>query len=280
MDLEYFNLVESPFQASADPKFLWVGNQHRHVLDALEHSLLENQGPFVLTGDIGTGKTTLIHAFVKSLGPKTFRAVLSYPKITKLEFFNFLAGSYHFPVRFNNEPDFFKYFISFLRIACKFGYRVILIVDEADQVSEEIFEQISYFTTFEMLEEIRMLAHYVRKYRKPIHIYLVGRNDLTDVLKRKKFTILKHRISREFRLRPLTEPETVNYITHRLQVAGATGAIFTRAAMRTVFAYSQGYPRVINTLCGNALVNSFAMKKRRIEPKLIEGCAENLGYRL
>jgi general secretion pathway protein A len=280
MYLDYFNLMESPFQTNADPKFLWVGKQHQHVLGALENSLLENRGLFVLTGDIGTGKTALIHAFVKSLGSKTFRAVLSYPKIGKLEFFNFLAGSFHFPVRFNTEANFFRYFTPFLRIACKFSYRTILIIDEADKLSDDIFDQILYFTNFEMLEEIKMLAFYIRKYKRPINIYLVGRSELNEVLRRKKFTILRHKIAHQFHIRPLTESETVQYITHRLQVAGATGALFTKAATHMVFSYSQGYPRVINTLCGNALLHSFSKKKKRIEARLIEECAQNLGYRL
>ena len=280
MYLEYFNLMESPFQTSADPKFLWVGKQHRHVLGALENSLLENQGLFVLTGDIGTGKTALIHAFVKSLGPKTFRAVLSYPKIGKLEFFNFLAGSFHFPIRFNTEADFYRYFTSFLRIACKFSYRVIIIIDEADTLPDEILDQMLYFMNFKMLEEIKMLAHYIRKYKRPINIYLVGRNDLNQVLRRRKFTILRHKISQQFHIRPLTESETVEYIAHRLQVAGATGAPFTKAANRMVYLYSQGYPRVINTLCGNALLHSFSKKRKRIEARLVEECAQHLGYRL
>jgi general secretion pathway protein A len=273
-------LTESPFQTSADPKFLWVGKQQQHALGALENSLLENQGVFVLTGDIGTGKTALIHAFVKSLGSKTFRAILSYPKISKLEFFNFLAGSFHFPVRFETEAEFFRYFTSFLRIACKFSYRVILIVDEADKLSDEILNQVVYFTNFEMLEEIKMLAHYIRRYKRPMNIYLVGRTDLNEILRRKKFTILRHKISHQFHIRPLTESETAQYIAHRLQVAGTTAALLTKAATRMVYLYSQGYPRVINTLCGNALLHSHAKKKQRIDARLVEECARHLGYRL
>jgi general secretion pathway protein A len=280
MYLDYFNLTESPFQTSADPKFLWVGKQHQQVLGALENSLLENQGLFVLTGDIGTGKTALIHAFVKSLGAKTFRAVLSYPKIGKMEFFNFLARSFNFPVRFNTEAEFFRYFTPFLRIACKFSYRIILIVDEADKLSDEILNQLLYFTNFEMLEEIKMLAHYIRKYKRPMNIYLVGRTELNELLRRKRFAILRHKISQQFHIRPLTESETVQYIAHRLQVAGATGDLFTKAATRKVYLYSQGYPRVINTLCGNALLHSASKKKKRIEARIVEECARNLGYRL
>ena len=280
MYLDHFNLTESPFQTSADPKFLWVGKQHQHVLGALENSLLENQGVFVLTGDIGTGKTAMIHAFVKTFGSKTFRAVLSYPEIGKIEFFNFLAGSFHFPVRFNTDAEFFRYFTSFLRIACKFSYRVILIIDEADKLSDEILDQILYFTNFEMLEEIKMLAYYVRKYKRPMNIYLVGRTDLSETLRRKRFAILRHKISHRLHIHPLTESETVQYIAHRLQVAGATGALFTKPATRMVYLYSQGYPRVINTLCGNALLHSYAKKKKRIEARLVEECARNLGYRL
>jgi len=280
MYLDDFNLTESPFQTSADPKFLWVGKQHQQVLGALENSLLENQGLFVITGDIGTGKTALIHAFVKTLGSKTFRAILSYPKISRLEFCNFLAGSFHFPVRFNTEADFFRYFTSFLRIACKFSYRIILIIDEADQLPDEILDQILYFTNFEMLEEIKMLAHYIRKYKRPINIYLIGRNDLDEVLRRRRFAILRHKIAHQFHIRPLTESETVQYIAHRLQVAGATGALFTKAATRMVYLYSQGYPRVINTICGNALLHPSAKKKKKIEARLIEKSAQHLGYRL
>jgi general secretion pathway protein A len=280
MYLDYFNLTESPFQTSADPKFLWLGTQHQRVLNALENSLLENKGVFVLTGDIGTGKTALIHAFVEGLRAKTFRAILSYPKVSKLEFFNFLANSFQFPVRFDTEAEFFRYFTSFLRIACKFSYRVILIIDEADKLSDEIFDQILYFTNFEMLEEIRMLAHYVRKYKRPINIYLVGRAALNEILRRKTFTILRHKVSHQFHIRPLNESETAQYIAHRLQVAGATAEPFTKGGTRMVYLYSQGYPRVINTLCGNALLHSYTKKKKRIGARLVEECAQHLGYGL
>jgi len=280
MYLNYFKLAESPFQISTDPKFLWIGKQQGQILSAFDRSLVDNQGLFVLTGDIGTGKTTLIHAFVKSLGPKTFRAVLSYPKIGKLEFFNFLAECFHFAARFTTEAEFFRYFTSFLRIACKFSYRVVLIIDEADRIPDEMLHQILYFTHFEMLEETKMLAHYVRRYRRPINIYLIGRDDLADVLKGKKFTILRHKISHQWQIRPLTGEETVHYVAHRLKVAGATGEIFTRGAIREVFALSGGYPRVINILCANALVSSFLKRKKRIDARTIDQCAENLGYRL
>jgi general secretion pathway protein A len=91
---------------------------------------------------------------------------------------------------------------------------------------------------------------------------------------------LKHKISHQLHIRPLTESETAQYMAHRLQVAGATGALFTKTATRKVHLYSQGYPRVINTLCGNALLHSYSKKKKRIEARLIEECARHLGYRL
>jgi general secretion pathway protein A len=279
MYLDYFNLAESPFQISTDPKFLWVGKQQEQVLSALDRSLVENRGLFVLTGDIGTGKTTLVHAFVKSLSAKTFRAVLSYPKIGKLDFFNFLAECFHFSARFRNEADFFRYFTSFLRIACKFSYRVVLIIDEADKMPDEMLHQIIYFTHFEMLEETKMLAHYVRRYRRPINTYLVGRDDLGNVLRHKKFTMLRHKISHQAQIRPLSAEETVAYIAHRLKVAGATGEIFTKGAVLRAFSLSGGYPRVINILCGNALVSSFLNKKKRVDARIIDDCAQKLGYR-
>jgi general secretion pathway protein A len=280
MYLDYFNLAESPFQISTDPKFLWLGKQQEQVLSALDRSLVENLGLFVLTGDIGTGKTTLVHAFVKSLSTRTFRAVLSYPKIGKLEFFNFLAECFHFSARFRNDADFFKYFTSFLRIACKFSYRVVLIIDEADKMPDEMLHQIIYFTHFEMLEETKMLAHYVRRYRRPINTYLVGRDDLGDVLRHKKFTMLRHKISHQAQIRPLSAEETVDYIAHRLKVAGATGEIFTKGAVLRAFSLSRGYPRVINILCGNALVCSFLKKKKRIDARILDECAQKLGYSL
>ncbi|MGE5311335.1 MAG: hypothetical protein ACM3MN_06295, partial [Nitrospirota bacterium] len=92
--------------------------------------------------------------------------------------------------------------------------------------------------------------------------------------------ILRHKIYHQLHIRPLTESETVQYIAHRLQVAGATGALFTKPATRMVYLYSQGYPRVINTLCGNALLHTYVEKKTRIEARLVEECARNLGYRL
>jgi general secretion pathway protein A len=274
----HYNLFENPFLINPNPRFLWLGKKHKAALAALMHGSRKPGSVTVLTGDMGTGKTTLINAFVNNLDQHTFVAILAHPTINKLEFFNFLAESFNFHKRFNTRIEFIKFFNSFLRIACKFSRRVFIIIDEAHKLSKDVLEEIYIFSTYEMIEKIRFISHIEKRYRNPLNIYLVGQNELDLVLRNREFTILNRKARQRYNLKPLTEIETEQYVNYRLKVAGAEREIFTNKAIKTLHRVSGGYPRVINVLCENALLTGFFKGVEKIEPRIIKKCAKKQGY--
>ena len=276
----HYNLLENPFLINPDPRFLWLGKTHKEALAALMQGSRRPEGLTVLTGEMGTGKTTLINALVNNLDQYSFIAILAHPTISKLEFFNFLAESFNFPKRFSNRIDFIKFFNSFLRTACKFSKRVFLIIDEAHQISKDILDEIYVFSTYEMVEEIRFISHIEKRYRNPLNIYLVGQNELDAVLRNRRFTILNQKAKERYKLKPLTEIETEQYVNYRLKVAGAKGEIFTNKALKTLHRISGGYPREINILCENALLTGYFKGAEKIKPRIIKKCAKEHGYPL
>ena len=274
----HYSLIENPFLITPDPRFLWLGRKHQEALAALVEGIVRPEGLTVLTGDMGTGKTTLINALVNKLDEHSFIATLTHPTISRLEFFNFLAESFNFYKRFTTRIDFIKFFNSFLRTACKFSRRVFIIIDEAHRISKDILEEIYVFSNYEMVEEIRFISHIEKRYRNPLNIYLVGQNDLDAVLRSRKFTILNKKAKERYNLKPLTEIETEQYVNYRLKVAGAKREIFTNRALKTIHRISGGYPREINILCENALIAGYFKGVGKIKPRIIMKCAKRHGY--
>ena len=276
----HYSLTENPFLINPDPRFLWLGKQHKEAFTALVQGSKRPEGLTVLTGDMGTGKTTLINALVNKLDQHSFIAILAHPTITKLEFFNFLAESFNFYKRFSTRIDFIKFFNSFLRTACKFGRRVFIIIDEAHKISKDVLEEIYVFSNYEMVEEIRFISHIEKRYRNPLNIYLVGQNELDAVLRTRQFIILNKKAKERYNLKPLTEIETEQYVNYRLKVAGAKREIFTNKALKTLHRISGGYPREINILCENALLTGYFKGAEKIKPRIIKKCAKKHGYPL
>ena len=274
----HYNLTENPFLINPDPRFLWLGKKHKEALAALVHGSQRPEGLTVLTGDMGTGKTTLINALVNQLDKQNFIAILAHPNINKLEFFNFLAESFNFYKRFTTRIDFIKYFNSFLRTACKFSRRVFIIIDEAHKISKDVLEEIHVFSNYEMVEEIRFISHIEKRYRNPLNMYLVGQNELDAVLRTRQFTILNKKAKERYKLKPLTETETQKYVNYRLKVAGAKREIFTNQSLKVLHRISDGYPREINILCENALLAGYFKGAEVIKPGIIKKCAKKHGY--
>ena len=153
MYTSYYRLSEKPFQISTDPKFLWLGEKHREALAVLKYSIINNQGFVLLTGDVGTGKTTLINALVNSLDQDTIVAVVSDPKLDRIEFFNLIAKSFKFRKSFKDKLDFTTYFGQFLKAAHKENKKVLLIIDEAQNISLELLEEIRLLSNIEIPEK-------------------------------------------------------------------------------------------------------------------------------
>jgi general secretion pathway protein A len=264
MYTSYYRLSEKPFQISTDPKFLWLGEKHREALAVLKYSIINNQGFVLLTGDVGTGKTTLINALVNSLDQDTIVAVVSDPKLDRIEFFNLIAKSFKFRKSFKDKLDFTVYFGQFLKAAHKENKKVLLVIDEAQNIS------------LELLEEIRLLSNIEIPEKKLLNIFFVGQNEFNNILMRNECRPLRQRITVTYNIDPLTEAETKEYITHRLKVAGAKNEIFNEKAIRKIYSFSKGYPRLINIICDHALLTGYVKDLTTITPTIIKECTKEL----
>jgi len=264
MYLSYYNLKSEPFTISADPKFLWLGEKHKEALATLKYGILGNKGFLLLTGDVGTGKTTLINALVNSLRNEILVATVQNPGLQKLDFFNYIAAAFKLKKRFKSKGEFISYFSLFLRLAYSKNKKVLLIIDEAQGLNNDL------------LEEIRLLSNIEKQHTKLINIFFVGQDEFNEVLSRKENRALRQRISLIHNLQPLNREETEEYIKHRLRVAGSDVKIFNSAAAEEIHAFSGGYPRIINIICDNALLAGYVKAKKKIGAQIIGECAEEL----
>jgi len=264
MYLSHYNLVEKPFQITADPRFLWLGEKHQEALATLKYGVLDNRGFLLLTGDVGTGKTTLINALLRDLDKDIVVATVVDPNLEKLEFLNFLANAFNINKKFPTKVDFLIYFAKFLRDGYLDNKKVLLIIDEAQRLSKEV------------LEEIRLLSNIEEEHTKLLSIFFVGQNEFNDTLMQKEVRALRQRITIRYHIEPLTEDETREYIRYRLKVAGSERDIFERKAIGKIYAYSRGYPRLINVICDNALLTGFVKNITTINRPIIKECAREL----
>lgn len=264
MYLSFYQLERKPFQISTDPKFLWVGEKHKEALAVFRYGLMDNKGFLLLTGDVGTGKTTLIHALVNTLGENIIATTLLDPGIDKSDFFTFLIDSFQLGKSFTSKGDFIQQFTAFLNHAHDEHKKVLLIIDESQRLSQEL------------LEEIRLLSNIEKQSSKLINIFFVGQIEFNSIILDPKNSALRQRISVNYDLRPLSAKETGQYVHHRLKIAGAGKPIFNAAAVREIFRFSNGYPRLINVICDRALVTGFTRESKKIGPAILKECAREL----
>ncbi|MBW2331747.1 MAG: AAA family ATPase, partial [Deltaproteobacteria bacterium] len=264
MYLSHYNLVEKPFQITTDPKFLWLGEKYQEALAMLKYGVLDNRGFLLLTGDVGTGKTTLINALHGALGSNVIVANVVDPNLEILEFFILLATAFDIEAKFTKKVDFLTNFTQFLNNAHTRDKQVLLIIDEAQKLSKEL------------LEEIRVLSNIEKENRKLLNIFFVGQNEFNKTLLEKECRALRQRITITHQIRPLTESETREYIKYRLNVAGTDQEIFTGKAIRKIHVFSSGYPRLINIICDQALLTGYVRGLQTINPAIVKECAQEL----
>jgi len=264
MYLSHFGLHEKPFKISTDPRFLWLGEKHREALATLRYGIRYNDGYVVVTGDVGTGKTTLAGALLSELGEEVIAVKVPFPDFDSLDFFKLISTAYGIGNGFQTKGSFFTLFGSFLRSSSAAGKKVVLIIDEAQKLSSD------------HLKELLHLSNIEENGARLLNIVFVGQNEFNDILLEESHRALRQRITINYNLGALTQEETGQYIAHRLLVAQGKEEIFPPAAVEEIFLFSGGIPRLINIVCDLALLTTYLKGEKIVRPETVKDCAQRL----
>lgn len=262
---DHYGLVSGPFEMTPDPAFLYLGEVHREGLATLEYGVRARKGFVLLTGEVGTGKTTLLHALLSQLDRETLSAFIFNPRLETLDFFRVLFDEYGIQKECQSKAEYLLALNHFLIERLEQDLSTLLIIDEAQNLSPEL------------LEEVRLLSNLETPRSKLIQIMLVGQPELGDMLTRPELRQLRQRISLRHELRPFEAAETGAYIEERLRLAGYTGkTIFKKPALRAIHELSNGVPRIVNALCDGALLLGFARDQQTVGADVIREVARDL----
>lgn len=261
MYLSFYNLEKKPFQISTDPEFLWLGEKHKEALAVLKYGILDNMGFLLLTGDVGTGKTTLINGLVNDLGEEVVVARVPDPGMTTIDFMNFISHVFGMDRNFRHKDAFLIHFGSFLDMCYSRQKKVLLIIDESQRLSQSL------------LEEVRQLSNIERPEAKLLNIFLIGQNEFNDVLVEPQNRALRQRVAISYSLSPLDLHETGELIMYRLKVAGGEDQIFSSEAISEIYDVSGGIPRKINILCDHCLIAGYLEGTKKITASMVKTCA-------
>jgi len=267
----HFGLAEPPFSIAPDPRYLYLSEGHREALAHLLWGLTEGGGGFVqLTGEVGTGKTTLCRALLDQLPQTVDVAMIFNPALTAVELLATVCDELHvpYPAGTTSLKTLVDALYRYLLDAHGRGRRTVLVIDEAQNLSREVLEQLRLLTNLETTRE------------KLLQVALIGQPELRQVLARQDLRQLAQRVTARYHLRPFTEAETRGYVAHRLHVAGLRRPIFRRGALRALHRLSRGIPRLINTIADRALLGAYASSRLLIDASIVRRAgAEVLGPR-
>ena len=263
---QYFRLTENPFRLTPDPRFLYITPKHRECLSALVYGVLSRKGFLVVSGDAGTGKTTLIHTLLGMLSErKVDCAFIFHPLLEPDDFLESVLMDLGVTPPSSRKGDMLRALHSFLLKRHEAGSTTALIVDEAHKLSAPL------------LEEIRLYSNLETSTDKLLQIVLAGQNELDDLFHRDDMRQLKQRISIRARLTPFNLQQTSDYVAHRLSVAGRKAAeLFPPQTMPLIHQLSHGIPRVINSICDNALLIAFAAQAESVSIPMLREVARDL----
>src|SRR5450631_379929 len=264
MYLRFFGLNEKPFAITPDPRYLYLSERHAEALAHLLYGINESGGFIQLTGEVGTGKTTVVRTLLSRVPHHADVAVILNPRVTPVEFLLTICEELGVALE-AADRDSVKQMVDALNrrllSAHAEGRRVIVIVDEAQNLSAEV------------LEQVRLLTNLETATQKLLQIILIGQPELRELLDRTDLRQLAQRITGRYHLMPLSREETKGYVRHRLRVAGATEEIFAPAALVELHRLSQGIPRVINVACDRALLGAYTQEIKKISAGLVRRAA-------
>jgi general secretion pathway protein A len=264
MYLDYYNLKSKPFQINIEQKFFWSGKSMSTALLTLKKAILKDNGFFILTGDTGAGKTVLINYIENILEDKTIIASIPNPDFEPHNFLNLLANCFKMNRKFESKGAFLINLRNFLQKAYTIDKKVLLIIDEAHRLKREI------------LRELDLLSNIKIDNKTMINILLVGQNGLNQLLKESYSKAIKQNIIVRCNLGSMTKNETGRFIRYRLKIAGTERKIFNSKAVREVFSFSKGNPRLINSVCDFAMATGYSNDIKIIDAAVIKKCSNEL----
>jgi general secretion pathway protein A len=262
---QFYGLKEKPFNPTPDPKFLYLTPSHREALAQLIYGVQEQRGFLVLTGEVGTGKTTLLHTLLQKIDASTAVAFIYNSTLTFDEILEYMLKDFGVAVTGDSRVQRLMRLNDFLIERRRAGLNTVVIFDEAQNLEAPI------------LEQIRLLSNFETATNKLLQILLVGQPELKGKLMLPELRQLKQRIGLRCAIQPLTPEEARDYVINRLRVAGGTDLrIFEAPAIRRITEYAGGVPRVINMVCDHCLLSGYALRRRRIGQDIVEQAIEYL----
>ncbi len=260
----FFGLTEAPFNVTPDPRFVFFSQQHREALSALVYGVESRRGFIQITGDIGTGKTTLCRTLLHRLDEKVHSALVFNPKLSEFELLQTIVEDFGIKPAGKKKKDYFDALNRFLLDELDKGFNAIVIIDEAQLLSPKA------------LEQVRLLSNLETSTQKLLQIILVGQPEFRDILNRKDLVQLYQRITIRYHLSVLTPAESAEYLEHRLKVAGAERNFFTPEAAARIHETAGGVPRLMNVLADRALMAAFTQSERMVTPDLVAYAYQDL----
>jgi general secretion pathway protein A len=256
--LEFYGLRLSPFDITPNPRFLFHSTKHREAFNHLLYGIRERKGFVQLTGEVGAGKTTLCRALLEQLDGHFSTALILNPVLTGNELMKAIATEYGLDAKGKDRLETMAMISDFLLKQTLAGKETVLIIDEAQNLTEEL------------LEQVRLISNIETDDRKLLQIVLLGQPELRDRLNSHQLRQLRQRITVRYHLNPLTRVEVAQYIQHRLALAGSNGVPqFTGPAVWRVFGYSKGIPRLVNAVCDKALLAGFVERSYRVNYRMV-----------
>ena len=268
MYTSFFGLAEKPFAITPDPRYLFLSERHAEALAHLLYGIDDAGGFVQLTGEVGTGKTTIVRSLLAQTPAHADVALILNPRVTPEEFLLAICDELHVAFRTPRVRGSIKALVDHLNLllldAHARGRRVVLVIDEAQQLSADV------------LEQVRLLTNLETARAKLLQIILVGQPELRELLARTDLRQLAQRITGRYHLDPLARHESAAYVRHRLRVAGATSEVFTDAALAELHRLAQGVPRLLNVIADRALLGAYTREQRRVTPALVRRAASEV----
>lgn len=263
---EFYGFKERPFEITPDPNFVYLTEIHQEALAHLTYAIQEGKSFSVITGEAGTGKTTLVHMLLSQLEGNIRTSYIFNPIMDRADFLNYICDDLGIESKgMKTRGEYLTTLHKFLLDCFARDEKVFLIIDEAQSLEPDL------------LQEVRLLTNFETSRSKLLHVILLGQPELDRILKESRFRPLKQRIAVRYQLRSLGFEETKKYIVFRLKKAGSRKiSIFDKGAIGEIYRYSRGIPRLINIVCDNALLTGFSLGENRIGKAIIRDVIRNL----